>query len=135
MKNLLSVLLAALFLFVCATASARLGDKKAAAEKKERRLEKKYKVSDPYYKTDDKDKIVQECWQAPDEGWGVNQALKFAREVIPPKLRKGKAQRQNVEGNLIFFKFKKGATIVLSEGHNGIIQIEVYVPGYKGQRC
>jgi hypothetical protein len=118
-----------------ASASARLGDKEAVAKKKEKRLEKKYRVSDPWYKTGAKDKIVQECWQAPDEGWGVNQALKFARELIPPKMRKGKAQRQNVEGNLIFFKFKQGATIVLSEGPNGIIQIEVHVPGFKGRRC
>lgn len=132
MKYLLSVLLV---FCVCASASARLGEKEAAAKKKEKRLEKKYRVSDPWYKTDAKDKIVQECWQAPDEGWGANQALKFARELIPPNLRKGKAQRQKVEGNLIFFEFKKGATIVLSEGPNGIIQIEVHVPGFKGRRC
>jgi hypothetical protein len=135
MKNLFSVMLAALFLCVTATASARLGEKKAAAEKKEKRLEKKYKVSDPYYKTDAKDKIVQECWQAPPEGLGVNQALKFARELIPPNLRKGKAQRKKVEGNLIFYKFPKGTTIILSEGPNGIIQVEVHVHGYKGRRC
>ena len=135
MKNLLSALLAILFLCATTTAAARLGEKKAAAGKREKRLEKKYRVSDPWYKTNDKDKIVQECWQAPDEGWGVKQALKFARELIPPKMRRGKAQRQNVEGNLIFFKFKKGATIVLSEGPNGIIQIEVHVPGFEGRRC
>lgn len=132
MKSLLSVLLV---LGMCASASARLGDKEAAAKKKEKRLEKKYRVSDPWYKTDAKEKIVQECWQAPDEGWGVNQALKFARELIPPRLRRGKAQRQKVEGNLIFFKFKNGATIVFSEGPNGIIQIEVHVSGFKGRRC
>ena len=135
MKNLLSVLLAALFLCMCATASARLGEKQAVAEKKEKRLEKKYGASDPYYRTDPKDMIVQECWQAPAEGWGVNKALKFARELIPPKLRKGKLQRQKVEGNQIFYKFPKGATVVLSEGPNGIIQVEVFTPGYKGQRC
>jgi len=132
MKNLLSVMLV---LCMCASASARLGEKEAVAKKKEKRLEKKYRVSDPWYKTDAKDKIVQECWQAPDEGWGVNQALKFARELIPPNLRKGKAQRQKVEGNLVFYKFPKGATIVLSEGPNGIIQVEVFVPGFKGRRC
>jgi hypothetical protein len=135
MKNLCSVLLAALFLCASFSATAGLGEKEAAAKKKEKRLEKKYRVSDPYYKTDAKDKIVQECWQAPDEGWGVNQALKFARELIPPKLRRGKAQRQKVEGNLIFYRFPKGATIVLSEGPNGIIQVEVHTPGYKGRRC
>jgi len=132
MKNLLSVLLV---LCMCASASARLGEKEAVAKKKEKRLEKKYRVSDPWYKTDAKDKIVQECWQAPDEGWGVNQALKFARELIPPNLRKGKAKRQKVEGNLVFYTFPKGATIVLSEGPNGIIQVEVYTPGFKGRRC
>jgi hypothetical protein len=135
MKTLLSVLLAALFLFACATASARLGDKKAAAEKRERRLEKKYGANDPYYKTNAKDKIVQECWQAPPEGWGVNKALKFARELVPPNLRKGKLQRQKVEGNQIFYKFPKGATVIISEGPNGIIQVEVHIPGYQGRRC
>lgn len=132
MKNLLSVLLV---LGMCTSASARLDDQEAMAKKKEKRLEKKYRVSDPWYKADAKGKIVQECWQAPDEGWAVNQALKFARELIPPRLRKGKAQRQKVEGNLIFYKFPKGATIVLSEGPNGIIQIEVHVPGFQGRRC
>jgi len=132
MKNLLSVLLV---LCMCAPASARLGDKEAAAKKKEKRLEKKYRVSDPWYHTDAKERIDQECWQAPAEGWGVNQALKFARELIPPKMRKGKAKRQKVEGNLIFFKFKNGTTIVLSEGPDGIIQVEVHTPGFKGRRC
>jgi hypothetical protein len=135
MKNLLSVLLAALFLFTCLSASARLGDKEAVAKKKEKRLEKKYGVSDPWYKTDAQGKIIQECWQAPSEGWGVNQALKFARELIPPNMRKGKAKRKKVKGNLIFFKFPKGTTIVLSEGPNGIIQIEVHTAGFKGRRC
>jgi hypothetical protein len=135
MKNLFSVLLAALFLCTTISASARLGEKEAAAEKREKRLEKKYGASDPYYKTNAKGKIVQECWQAPPEGWGVNKALKFARELIPPKLRKGKLQRTKVEGNQIFYKFPQGAIVVLSEGPNGIIQVEVHTPGYKGRRC
>jgi hypothetical protein len=135
MKNLFSVLLAGLILCTTISASARLGEKEAVAKKKERHLEKKYGASDPYYKTDAKDKIVQECWQAPPEGWGVNKALKFARELIPPKLRKGKLQRQKAEGNQIFYRFPKGAIVVLSEGPNGIIQVEVHMPGYKGRRC
>ena len=135
MKNLLSVLLAALFLCASTTAAARLGEKKAVAKKKENRFMKKYGASDPYYQTNAKDKIVQECWQAPPDGWGMGKALKFARELIPAKLRKGKAQRKKVDGNNIFFKYKNGATIVLSEGPNGIIQIEVHAPGYKGRRC
>lgn len=135
MKNLLSVLLAALFLCASATSSARLGEKKAVAEKKEKRLEKRYGTTDPYYKTNAKGKIIQECWQAPPDGLGMGKALKFARELIPAKLRKGKPKREQVEGNYIFFKYKNGATIVLSEGPNGIIQIEVHAPGYKGRRC
>ena len=135
MKNLLSVLLAALFLCASVTATARLGEKEAVAKKKERRFEKKYGATDPYYKTDSKGMIVQECWQAPPDGWGIGKALKFARELIPPKLGKGKAKREKVEGNQIFYKYSKGATIVLSEGPNGIIQIEVHAPGYKGNRC
>jgi hypothetical protein len=135
MKNLFSVLLAALFLCTTVTASARLGEKEAAAKKREKRLLKKYGADDPYYKTNAKGIIVQECWQAPPEGWGMGKALKFARELIPAKLRKGKAKREKVEGNQIFFRYKNGATVVLSEGPNGIIQVEVYAPGYQGRRC
>jgi hypothetical protein len=135
MKNLLSLLLAALFLSASVSATARLGEKEAVAEKKEKRFKKKYGATDPFYKTDSKGKIVQECWQAPPDGWGMGKALKFARELIPSNLGKGKAKREKVEGNQIFYKYKNGATIVLSEGPNGIIQVEVYAPGYKGQRC
>ena len=135
MKNLVSVLLAVLFLCASITATARLGEKEAVAEKKEKRFEKKYGATDPYYKTNDKGRIIQECWQTPPDGWNIGKALKFARELIPAKLRKGKAKREKVEGNQIFFKYKNGATIILSEGPNGIIQIEVHAPGYKGRRC
>lgn len=135
MKNLLSVLLAALFLCAAVSASARLGEKEAVAKKREKHLLKKYGAIDAYYRTNPKGIIVQECWQAPAEGWGPDKALKFARELIPPQLRKGKATREKVEGNQIFFKYKNGATIVLSEGPNGIIQVEVNAPGYKGRRC
>ncbi len=135
MKNLFSVLLAALFVCTTVNASARLGETEAAAKKSEKRLLKKYGAGDPYYQTNAKGKIVQECWQAPPQGWGMGKALKFARELIPAKLRRGKAKREKVEGNLIFFKYKNGATVVLSEGPNGIIQVEVYAPGYTGRRC
>lgn len=135
MKHLLSISVALALIYSAGFSSAGLGDNKAAAEKKENRLEKKYKVSDPYYQTNAKGRIIQECWQTPPDGWGMGNALKFARELIPAKLRKGKAKREKEEGNQIFYKYKSGATIVLSEGPNGIIQIEVYAPGYKGQRC
>jgi hypothetical protein len=135
MKSLLSVLLAAVFLCSSASVSARLGEKEAVAKRNEKRFLKKYGATDPYYQANDKGKIIQECWQAPAAGWGMGKALKFARELIPAKLRKGKAKREKVEGNLIFYRYKNGATIVLSEGPSGIIQLEVFVPGYKGRRC
>jgi hypothetical protein len=135
MKHLLSISVALAMLCSAGFSSAGLGDTKAAAEKKEKRLEKKHGVSDPFYQTNAKGRIIQECWQTPPDGWGVSNALKFARGLIPAKLRKGKAKREKVGGNQIFFKYKNGATIVLSEGPNGIIQVEVHAPGYKGQRC
>jgi hypothetical protein len=135
MKNLYCLLLAALFLCSPAPAGARLLEKEAAAKKREKHLTKSYGATEPFYQTDGKGRVVQECWQAPPEGWGTDKALKFARELIPPNLRKGKPQRQKVKGNQIFFTYPKGATIVLSEGPSGIIQIEVHAPGYKGRRC
>jgi hypothetical protein len=112
-----------------------LGEKKKAAEARAKQWAKKFRASEPYFKTNDKGIVIQECWAGPPESWSEGKALKFGRHLVPPKLRKQMPKRGKVEGTIVWYKYKDGTAIVLSEGPDGFVQVEVHLPSYKGPRC
>lgn len=135
MKKFCAILSTLLFLIAAGMSSARLGEKEKKARTWEKQWARKFGAQNPYFKTNDKGIVIQECWEGPAEGWSEGKALKFGRHLAPPKLRKKTPKRVKVEGTYVFYKYKNGTTIVLSEGPAGFIQVEVHLPGYKGRRC
>jgi hypothetical protein len=135
MKRLVVGLLSAVFLLSAASVDARLGEKKKKAQAREKTWQKKFGATDPYFRTDDNDIVIQECWSGPEVGWSERKALKFAIQLVPRKLWKKKPKRGKPEGTTIVYKYPDGTGIVLSEGPQGFIQVEVYLPRYKGRRC
>lgn len=135
MKKVMCLLLSAGFLFTSSLASARLGEKEKAAAARAKQWEKKFRAAEPYFKTNAKGIVIQECWAGPEESWSEGKALEFGRHLVPPKLSKQMPKREKVEGTYVWYKYKDGTAIVLSEGPEGFIQVEVHLPSYKGGRC
>lgn len=135
MKKAVCLLLAALVWSGAGPADARLGEPEKKAASWEKKWAKMFGATNGYFKTNDKGFVVQECWEGPSEGWSESKALKFGRHLVPNKLRKQMPKRGKVEGTYVWYKYKDGTTIVLSEGPSGFIQVEVHLPSYKGRRC
>jgi hypothetical protein len=135
MKKTVCLLVTAVFLCAAGSSGARLGEKEKKAGSWEKQWAKKFGASAPFFKTNEQGIVIQECWEGPAEGWSEGKALKFGRHLVPPKLRKQMPKRGKVEGTYVWYKYKDGTAIVLSEGPTGFVQVEVHLSSFKGSRC
>ena len=132
----------ALSVFWLSDAQGNLGDTLSQAKARGKAYETQYGAVAPLFETDANGKVNWECWAAPPEQWTKDQAMKFARRLIP-KAMAAKPPKHGAKDGVYEPYFYPDGTVVIFQVMNLVVQgvrgnyfgVEVHSPNYAGQRC
>lgn len=131
--RLLSLLVLGLALVAAAAgpASARLGESEAEARARDYG---KFGAVLPSFESDG-GKVVLECWSSPPSGWTEDEAMAFAKLLLPDELRAETPRALPGEASDRVFVFGDGTRLEISEVDGVVYGVEVAAPGYPEGAC
>ncbi|MCP3927117.1 MAG: hypothetical protein GY714_31545 [Desulfobacterales bacterium] len=96
---------------------------------------KKYGAVNPFFRTNKKGIVVAECWNAPHKMWSVKSSIKFAKLIVPKKLKNEKPKLISSDKLEKIYKFSDGTRIILKMFGGKCTLVGIYAPNYKGPSC
>ncbi len=126
-----------LIVFSCAAAPciANVGEPLAAAKSRAAAYERKYGGVQPMFQTDAKGVVVQECWAAPPEMWSQGAAMALAKDLAPKAVRSSQPKARPRDGGEQSYVWPDGTELIFRVFQERVLQVEVRLKSYKGNRC
>lgn len=115
--------------------SASVGDSLQAAKARGGDFAKRYGAVDPIVKGDAKGIVVMECWAAPPEMWPKATAIAFGKQLAPNSVRSSAPKALAGDGGEQVLVWTDGTQMILKTFQEKVIQVEVRLKSYKGNRC
>jgi len=118
------------------SAEATLGDKAKKAKSRGKVWKKRYGAFAPLVLTNKKGRVIWECWSGPLKMWSTQQAMRFAKKLISPKLRKQKPRLLKSSRRSKGYRFKNGTQVRFLNGYKGrYTGVEVCAPRTRCKQC
>jgi len=113
------------------------GKSLSQAKSKTSIYEAQYGAILPLFETDDNGNVVFECWVGPPEDWSEEEAMEFARNLLPSSLKDEIPDKDGIDGTEYSFTFSDGTIIILHSSYikDRYMMVEVRIPGYDGPSC
>ena len=123
-------------------AYSNLGDTLSQAKVRGEVYEAEFGAAAPLFDTDSNGKVNWECWAAPPEQWTKDQAMEFARKLIPKTISSISPKEGELNGIREPYFYPDGTVVILQVadlGINGVREsyfgVEVFSPSYTGPNC
>lgn len=117
-------------------ARADLGDYAMDARSRELVYLGEYGAERLRFAVDERDRVIRECWQAPQALWNAEQAWSFARVLLPDALGMETPVRLPAESPYERHRYLDDTTVILTTILPGTYSaIEVRGPGFEGRPC
>ncbi|MEO3432763.1 hypothetical protein [Inquilinus sp. CAU 1745] len=115
---------------------ADLGDYPMDARSRELVYLGEYGAERLRFSVDERDRVIRECWQAPQALWNTEEAWSFARALLPDTLGMETPVRLPAESPYERYRYLDDTTIILMTIIPGAYgSIEVRGPGFEGRPC
>lgn len=130
----LIVLASAALMVLFEDANAILGQSEAQSQSQAAEWRRTYGAVDGLFDIGSTNLVIQECWAAPPDLWTLEQALEFARKLIPGGENLD-LQRTDDRGSKVVYLNPK-YDIELSVDQSGrVYQVDVAIASFAGWRC
>ncbi|MFC1622675.1 hypothetical protein ACFL1Y_01615 [Patescibacteria group bacterium] len=114
-----------------------LGKSLSQAKSKTSIYEAQYGAILPLFETDNNGNVVFECWVGPPEDWSEEEAMEFARNLLPLSLKDKIPDKDGIDGTEHSFIFSDGTTIILHSSYvkDKYMMVEIRTSNYDGPSC
>lgn len=131
-----------LSVFWLSDAQGNLGDTLRLAKEHGKAYEIQFGAVAPLFNTDANGKVNWECWAAPAELWTKDQAMEFARRLIPKGMVSKSPKKGAIDGTYEPYFYPDGTVVifqvtpfVMQSVRGNYFGVEVNRSSYVGLRC